>query len=185
MLAVDFIGGGAVGASLLAAIWIALIRGETVSTEITGLTRTIQAAERNVTRCQGVRDRQHALLNSRHQELMTMGQLPEQPPVEEYFETLSAIATEHSLRVRSHLPLSPRRYPGLLELRYVYELSGTIPNITRFLRAVEQTDFWADVSYLNISQGNSQSTDETTQRVAALTISLFAAMPAAVRSEDK
>jgi hypothetical protein len=120
-------------------------------------------------------------LKERQVELATSGQLPAQIPIEEYFQTLSRLAGRHHLRVVRHNPLGPRSYPGLLEQRYAYEVIGTMPDIARFFRAIEDAEFWADISYLKIDGGPpsaDQGGEPTDERDAILTISLFSAAPA-------
>ncbi len=59
-----------------------------------------------------------------------------------------------------------------------------MPDITRFLRAVEETGFWADISYLKVEQGPGPPRGESTQRIASLTISLFSALPVEADSDE-
>jgi hypothetical protein len=178
LLAIDALGGAALAACAFAFCWLTLVRGDEVAAEIADLTRIVQSAELDLAGFRSVRDRQRVLLEDRSATLISSGQLPEQPPVERYFQVLSMLAARHELRVRSHYPLSPRQYPGLLELRYAYELSGTLPDIVRFFRDVEQTEFWADISFVKISREPGAPPVGTALRAASLTISLFSALPA-------
>jgi hypothetical protein len=63
-------------------------------------------------------------------------------------------------------------------MRYAYEITGAMPDIARFFRAVEQTEFWADISFLKVDQGAGPLQAGSARRVASLTISLFSALPA-------
>jgi hypothetical protein len=83
-----------------------------------------------------------------------------------------------------HNPLGPRSYPGLLEQRYAYEVIGTQPDLARFLRAIEDAEFWADISYLKIDGGKRQGGEPTDECDALLTISLFSAARAEGASES-
>jgi hypothetical protein len=77
-----------------------------------------------------------------------------------------------------HNPLGPRSYPGLLEQRYAYEVMGRVADLARFLRDVEDAEFWADISYLKIDGGPpsaDQGGEPNGERDALLTISLFSA----------
>ena len=49
-----------------------------------------------------------------------------------------------------------------------------MPDVARFFKAIEQAEFWADVSYFKIEQGRPGSGEVSPEQVAgALTISLF------------
>ncbi len=184
MLAIDFVGACAVSACIFTFGWLTVIRGDEVSARIDDLTQTVQTAKQELVALRGTRDRRRIVLGDRRAELASGGRLPDHAPIERYFQTLSALAIQHRLRVRRHHPVSPRHYPGLLELRYAYELSGAMPDITRFLRAVEGTEFWADISFLKVEQGPGPPRGESTQRIASLTISLFSALPVEEDSDE-
>ena len=184
LLVIDFLGACAVGACVFAFGWLAMVRGDDVSVEITDLTRVVQAAKQDLATTRSVRDRRRILLTNRRAELASSGRLPDQAPVERYFERLSTLAALHQLRVRSHRPLSPRHYPGLLELRYAYDLSGAVPDITRFLRAVEETEFWADIGFIKLERRPGSPLAGPTECVASLTFSLFSALPVETDSEE-
>ena len=81
------------------------------------------------------------------------------------------------MRLIHHKPVLPRKYPGLFEKRFEYELSGSLPDLVRFLRAIEDTDFWADIGYLQVANGPAVPASGTPDRHALLTFSLFAALP--------
>ncbi len=177
LLAIDLLGACALGVCVLAFGWLTVLRGDDVSANNADLTGAIQTAKRDLARYRSVRDRQRVILADRRAELASGGRLPDQAPIERYFQTLSTLAAQHRLRVRSHHPVSPRHYSGLLELRYAYELSGSMPDITRFFRSVEGTEFWADISFLKLDQGPGPPREGSSRRVASLTVSLFSALP--------
>jgi hypothetical protein len=141
------------------------------------LTSLVQTAQRDLAELRLECDRQRKVLEARSTELAENGQLPEQTPVEEYFRRLSELASRHQLRVVRQNPLSPREYPGLLEQRFVYEMTGSFQDLVRFLHAIENTDFWADVSYLELGSGHAVKGCRPDERVATLTLSLYSARP--------
>jgi len=166
--------GGALCIGLLGTLaWLALFRGDRTVAEIRELGGTIADARRDLESLRASLDEQRTILQQRQAELATGGQLPDRTPIEEYFQTLSHVASTHRLRVVRHNPLSPRSYPGLIEQRYAYEVSGAMPDIVRFLKAIEDAKFWADVSYLKIDSGSRQGEAGSRERVASLTISVF------------
>jgi hypothetical protein len=52
---------------------------------------------------------------------------------------------------------------------------GVFPDILAFLKSIEETDYWADVSYLKVEQRTQSKTQTGRERVASLVISLFSA----------
>ena len=117
---------------------------------------------------------------------MTQGRLPTGTSVESYFQELSALALQNRLRVVRHNPLMARSYPGLLEQRFAYEVVGTLSDLAQFFKAIERTDFWADVSYLRIGDGRgSGRSGQRAMRTAVLTISIFSATPESGQPEHE
>jgi len=172
---IDVAGGCVVAACICGFVWLTLLREDRAGGEVQTLAHLIDQADQDTRSLRAARDRQHGLLEKRRVELAESGQPPAHAPVEEYFRVLSTMASQHRLRVVRHSPLAPKEYPGLLEQRYAYEVVGSFLDLMGFLHAIEQTDYWADVSYLKVDRGANPADPLTDQRVAALTISLFAA----------
>ena len=162
-------------AGILTACWMTFFHSGHFTAELRDLTLTISLSTRDLAALRSAGERQRATLHERQLELATGGQLPAQIPIEEYFQTLSRLATQHHLRVIRQNPLGPRSYPGLHEQRYAYEVIGAMPDLARFFRAIEDAEFWADISYLRINGGNRLSGVPTEEQDAVLTISLFSA----------
>ena len=183
LLLLDALGASLSGAGLLVAFWMTFFHNEHATTQLRDFTQLISSATQNLAALRTAGDGQRATLKEQQVELATSGQLPAQIPIEEYFQTLSRLAKQNHLDVVRHNPLGPRSYPGLLEQRYAYEVSGTMPHLALFFRAIEDAEFWADISYLKIDGGPS-SADQgpgapgTDKRDALLTISLFSAATA-------
>ncbi|MFH1107979.1 MAG: hypothetical protein V1790_02105 [Planctomycetota bacterium] len=183
LLLLDVLGAATLAACLLTSAWLTLFHSDHAVGELRDLRQTINSAAQDLSSLRAAADRQRATLKERQAELATHGQLPAHVPVEEYFQNLSRLAALHRLRVVRHNPLTSRSYPGLLEQRFAYEVMGTMPDLARFFRAIEEADFWADVSYLKIDGGPRQaaardqggSVPTTDERVASLTISIFSA----------
>ena len=116
-------------------------------------------------------DEQKALELRYQAELAAAGALPSQTPQETHLRELSGLAAQNHLSVVRQLPLSPREYPGVLEQRFAYEVTGTMPDLARFFKAVELSPSWTDISYLKMDQG--KGTENTTGRNALLTFSAF------------
>ena len=63
---------------------------------------------------------------------------------------MSKTAKSLNLRVIRQSPLPTQYYKGLTEQRFNYEVVGTCDALMAFLSAIEQTGFWADVSYISV-----------------------------------
>ena len=174
---IDIVGACILIGALGVFVWLTTVRSGQSAAELDSLKGQIQAAQQDVGTLRAARDRQRAVLADRQAQLAKTGRLPLDTPIEEYFQTLSRIAAQHQLRVIRHNPLTPRRYPGLLEHRYAYELTGSTPDLLRFLKWIEDSDFWADVSYLTVDRGPGPKDAPSNGRVARLAISLFSALP--------
>lgn len=109
-------------------------------------------------------------LAARYQtELAAAGAMPSQTPQETHLRTLSGLAAANHLSVVRQSPLLARQYPGIMEQRFAYEVTGTMADLARFFKAVESSPDWADISYLKVEQGHA----ETRHRNAVLTFSVF------------
>ena len=180
---VDILCGCVVAACVSTLVWYTLIREDRTEAEIQDITGRIHSVRRDTRRLRAEGQRYHAMLATYREELAETGQLPSETPLEEYFQALSALSSDHGLRVMKHQPLAPREYTGLREQRYSYEVSGPFPQLVAFLKSIENTDFWADVSYLKLDAvkgRRSAGVDESEHRTVLLTISLFSAPPQAV-----
>lgn len=170
---IDVVGASIVAACLIGFGWLVMVGNDGTKTGIVTLRRLVQTAGRDARALRLAAARQRTLRDATRKELSGHGQLPDHAPIEAYFQALSVDAERHELHVIRHEPLASRRYPGLLEQRFAFEVSGSAPNLVRFLHSIEQTEFWADISYLRfhgLSPGPGESDRKT---VAALTLSLF------------
>jgi Tfp pilus assembly protein PilO len=173
----DLLGGSFVAACLIAVAWLTLLREDRSAAALRDLRGAIATAKGELATIQLLREQQEALVKARRAELETRGQIPEKAPIHEYFQELSRLAHRHRLQVRSQGPLPPQSYPGLVEDRYSFEVMGTMTNMARFLREIEQSAFWADVSHLKIESAKQGQTETVNTREALLTISLFSVPP--------
>lgn len=171
----DLLGGGLTLAFLGGFVWFTMLRPDQTARDVDRLTNLIRSTKRELGAMRIERDREQTLLRARLAQLEESGDLPMETPVEEYFKTLSSMAKEYRLRVIRHNPLPHRIYPGLLERRFAYEVTGATPDIMFFFQALEQADFWADIGYLKIT--GKPGGDGRGERVASITISVFSAIP--------
>ena len=186
LLFIDLIGTAVVGALLSGAVWLAIGSGRESSAEIAELTRLVRGARLDARSLRQATSRQRTVLRSRQEALSRQGGLlPTTAPVEHYFKQLSALASDHRLEVLRHQPMTPRRYPGLLEQRFAYGVRGATPDLVRFLNAVEHTDFWADISYFKLDTRSDTNQQAPDRRVMDLTFSMFSSVPVDATPEDE
>lgn len=182
---IDVVGGVTVAMCLLGAAWLTVIRNDRTQVQIDELTRRIDEARHDRRTLRNALDRQRTLLETRKGKLAEVDRLPTETPSEAYFQTLSRLASRHRLRVLRNNPLPPRRYPGLHEQRFAYEVTGSLSDLLRFLKSIEETGFWADVSYLKVDGGTGPAMAVSGERTAVLTLSLFSAEPTETSSSGE
>lgn len=170
---IDMLGASIVASCLIGFGWLVTVGNDGTKTGIVTLRRLVQTAGRDARALRLATARQRTLRDATRKELSAHGQLPDHAPIEAYFQALSASAAQHQLHVIRHEPLASRRYPGLLEQRFAFEVSGSAPNLVRFLQSIERTEYWADVSHLRVQDGSAQRDEGDRTIVAALTLSLF------------
>lgn len=176
-IAVDLVGGCLVVGCVSAFIWLIVGKSDLVRIEIQRLSRDVAVSSQGLYQLRAEHQKQKAILQDREALQSRTGKLPDRAPTEGYFQRLSVLSAQHGLKVLQHHPLPPVEYPGLLEERFTYEVSGNWPDIVGFLQAIESMDAWADVAYFKVSRGGSTGGRETTERPVALTISMFSALP--------
>ncbi len=135
------------------------------------LTAALASAKNDLATLRSSLEQQKALQARYQSDLNAAGAMPDQSPQETHLQLLSGLAAQNHLSVVRQLPLSPREYPGLLEQRFAYEVTGTMPDLARFFKAVESSTSWTDISYVKVDQG--KGVDNTGQRNALLTFSAF------------
>lgn len=181
---VDAIGLSFVSACCVGFVWLTCFHTDHTSQQVADLRQALarERVELQTLRARTVR--QKTVLAEREAELRITGKLPNHAPIEAYFRMLSGLATKQGLRIIGHHPLQPRTYPGLMERRFAYEVAGTMPNLTRFFLAIEESDYWADIGYLKLDHHRTGRAGAESDRIARLTISLFSGMPTDTRTGD-
>ncbi len=172
---IDACGALALLACLGGAVWLTFLRHNSARQESAAFRARLEADRQTLATMQLAVERQQNKLQAGLQRLEISGRLPQHSPIEEFFQALAVAAARSGLHVLSQTPAETRIYPGLTEQCFTYEITGTLHNILSFLQAVEQTSYWADVSYLKIDQGDAAGGADV-HRKAALTLSVFAAV---------
>jgi len=106
-------------------------------------------------------------------EVQQRGSLPAQSATESDLRRISQLAREHAVQLVDVAPASARVYTGLVEVRYNMRAKGTYPALIRWLRALEQEPFWADITRLSLSAARRTNDEENPRRMAELTVSLY------------
>jgi len=168
-LLIDLMGGALL--VLVAALFLSMtaFAGDGTVSQIDTMEQSIAEARRSLALVRANMDESRARLKLNQQRLANQGRLPNAAPVDEYFRFLSSLATQHHLTVRNQIPLGERQYPGLSETPFAYEVTGSWPDLIRFLEAIENAPYWADVGYLTIHP----LAEQPGIRRALLTVCLF------------
>lgn len=179
-MAVDVLGFVVIAGCIAATIAILSDQSERRSQTIPDLLRVIDDTSIAIKRLEQQLENKQEEIGSLRKELYAPGHLPQATSMEQYIRELSELAAGHGVQVVLQKPLPSVTYPGLMEERLSYTVSGTGNAILRFLHDVEEADQWADVGYLNIrrqSPGRSVSAGANrkgdTNVTALLTFSLF------------
>ena len=176
LMIIDAVGAFAALSCLSGFVWLTLIRTDVTGAELSASRRTMRMIQRDTAAMHNTIEAKTTSLAARREELVEKGSLPTIARTEDYFQFLSTTARRRNLRVLRHLPLSSRSYAGLLEQRYTFDVSGPTPNLLAFFTDIEQSEYWADVSYLRIQRGMDQSIIGG-DRNASLTISMYSNPP--------
>jgi len=171
IVVIDAIGGALTALLVAIFAWTAFVAKPDEGQSPRELADSLDSARSDVAALRSALAEQKAMESRRQSQLAAVGPLPSEVPSESYLRTLSSLASENTLTVVRQLPLSPRDYPGLLEQRFAYEVSGTLPDLARFFKAVELSPSWTDISYLKVETG--KSTEGESHRSALLTFSVF------------
>lgn len=174
---IDTLGGGVLLACALAFGWLTLLRPDHPGTEIAALTQTITASTSDLASLRAAQDRLSNLVVARKEELASRGQLPDETPVEHDLQMLSALAVANDIEVLRIAPITPRHYPGLLELRYTFETTGRFPDVVAFFESIENADSWADVGFFKIERSRGGGHAGNDMCSVAMSLSLFSSEP--------
>jgi len=182
VLLIDLVGVAVVSLCSFAVYSLATAQAHRSSQTIPGLQAQSNQSAQDVHRLTSACQRQRTEMAAT-QEVLDRTGLPQSTPVEVYLQAIATLASENQIRVVEQHPLSPVSYPGLLEQRCAYGVSGRATNLIAFLYAVEQAPYWADISYLSIQSDSGTDLRQTAEHTARLTFSLFSHIPAIVDKE--
>jgi len=174
IMLVDIIGGLMTVACFAATGWLITVDLKETAARKTDLRQRINSLETELNRARREREVRATDLATMESALNDSGKFLNQVSAESYFQKLSEMATRHRLSVVSQIPLTKRTYPGIQESCYAVKVVGKTNNLVAFLHDIEEAQYWADVGYLSIVRGDGSPERPSDQRVATLTVSLFA-----------
>jgi len=174
---IDAAGAAAVATCLFAVIGMLAVGGRQGRSTSREWSRAIQQSQQNLAALKAACETQRRQLEEKQREWTKGGGLPPEAQQEAYFQRLSQAAGRLGLKVLRQQPLAARQYPGILERRFAYDVTGSTAAVLAFLREIESLDAWADVSFFRIEQGLDATPNGTKERLARLTVSLFASRP--------
>ncbi|MCH9003020.1 MAG: hypothetical protein IIC02_10640 [Planctomycetes bacterium] len=184
LIVTDVLGAGVLAGCLVASVWFLFVQSNATTREIGVLRSRAGDVRRELTSVRQLAEQKSSERTATRRELDATGQLPTRTPVDQYSQTVLDLAARFGLRVIRQNPVAPRTYPGLLEQRYAYELHGATRDFVAFFAAVEQTNFWADISYLRLTDGGTSGPNSSDDRVASFTVSLFSAPEVEKEKQD-
>jgi len=174
-LVIDLVGTGLMLVCFSLLMSFTVLRSDDTTDEVVRLEHSITEGTRALTALRVSLDQSGDQLQRNRDILAQQGKLPERAPIDEYFSFLSRLADQHELRVLSHYPLGVRRYPGLLERRFAFEVIGSLSDLTRFFKDIEESSYWADIGFLKITPPQAGRGANPRERQAQLTVCLFSA----------
>lgn len=170
----DLAGGATCVLLVGAAAWLAFVHLGQAQQEAQVLRADVETARQTLSTVEAAGKRQETLVLARQGALAERGRLPDAAPVEEYRSAMVAAADAHQLTVLGYSLGASRRYGDVSEQCLLFQVSGAAANLMRFLRAVEESPFWADIGYLRVEGDDAIGPANSAPRRASLTFSLFA-----------
>ncbi|MCH7923924.1 MAG: hypothetical protein IIC51_00175 [Planctomycetes bacterium] len=184
LIVTDVVGAGVLAGCLVTSVWFLFVQSNETTREMAALRSRAANVRRDLTSVRQLAEQKSSERTATRRELDATGQLPTRTPVDRYSQTVLDLAARFELRVIRQNPVAPRTYPGLLEQRYAYEMHGATRDFVAFFAAVEQTNFWADISYLRFTDGGTSGPNSSDDRVASFTVSLFSALEVEKEKQD-
>ncbi len=114
----------------------------------------------------------------------SLGTLPRQVQLEQELSIIAELARANDVNLSHVAPMSTTDYPGIREARYTIRGTGRFADWMAFLRAFEDSPFWADITNLEMGVPHASRTTIGTTREATLTVSFYAATEPVGESEE-
>jgi len=171
---VDLACGAIVALLACVALWLLITYVDRSGQELAGMRKELARVRQSLARYQVAESAVQAKIKKQTADVAQQGTLPDQFPIGSYYRDLTTMAIKAGVTVQSQVPLVAAEYPGLVEQRSQFEVSGSLQSILTFFEAIEQSSYWADIGYFSLTQGSRRGTS-TLERRAKFTISMFSA----------
>lgn len=171
---VDVIGALAALACAAVGVGFGLIGSDQTAQRIDSLTN--QSAQLN-SRLEGLSaalHRQKDLLQQRTAAFGARDLLPETSSADQELRAVTDLARTNGLEVTGMVPMGYWDYPGIREVRYRMNVTGSYAGFVRFLDAFERAASWSDVTYIKLASDDPRDSND---KHGELTLSLYAAAP--------
>ncbi len=155
--------------------WYVLVKPDTASSQMHAFSAEVRQLRANLTRLHRALDSEKSRRRDLRAAAEALGRLPTKSPIDHDLETITSLARGNDVKILEVLPTSTVRYPNVLEHQYWLKTSGLFSDQVRFLQAFEQCSFWADVTYLRISQTPAEMNTLELMRQSELTVSFYSA----------
>ncbi len=169
---VDLSCGAVVAALACSALWLLVNYIDRSGQELTDKRKALSSARQTLATLQVANASQQAAILQQTTDLIDRGTLPSQFPTGSYFQDLTLLATEAGVTIQSQIPMVAAEYPGLVEARSQFEISGSLQAILTFFDAIERSTYWADVGFFSLAQGGGAD-PSSRDHSAKFTISMF------------
>lgn len=176
LLIIDVAGALCTGALLSTVTWYAFLKPDTATSRVRLVSEEVEQSRADLGQLRTALDRQMALNRTLKKSAAKKGRLPTKSPVENNLRTIASLAKSNNVRFVSVAPTSEVRYPGVLELRYRVDTTGTYPNLLRFLDAFERCSLWADVTHMRVRRSVVDVNQLEPLCNSELTLSFFSAV---------
>lgn len=176
LLIIDVAGALLTGVLLTTVAWYAFLKPDTATSRVRLVSGEVEQSRADLGRLQMALDRQAALNHKLKGLAAQKGRLPTKSPVEQDLRTITSLAESNNVDFVSVAPTSEVRYPGVLELRYRVDTTGTYPDHLRFLAAFERCSSWADVTYMRVRRSVADVNELEPICKSELTLSFFSAV---------
>lgn len=173
---IDVAGTLLTGVLLTTVAWYAFLKPDTATSRVRLVLEEVEQSRADLRQLQMALDRQVALNRNLMVSAAQKGRLPTKSPVEHDLRTITALANSNRVKFVSVAPTSEVRYPGVLELRYRVDTTGTYPDHLRFLAAFEGCSLWADVTYMRMQRSVSDVNEIEPMCNSQLTLSFYSAV---------
>ncbi len=173
LIGIDLAGALAVAACAGVGIWQGLLEPNGSARRIRELSAQTAELEAALNKTGVILETKQVAYRARQAALGERDLLPDTIPLERDLRTLTELADRHRLEIDELTPLPHRQYPGVREARYRLRAGGRFADFIGFLHAFEQHASWADITFVDLS---SPEADSSSGKSGVMVVSLYSAI---------